>query len=370
MSLYLCVDCGGSKTSAVICDAAGEIKGRALGGPSNFAYLGLDNFIQTIQNAVSNALKTCVTPHSIEPVPLPSPEPLFAAAWFGISGVDSQAAIDKLTPALTALLGVPAGPQLIVCNDAHLLAAPLQMHPDVQYAVTCIAGTGGIVVSFARGESGGMKEMGRVGGWGWILGDEGGGFHVGREAIRQILTQSDISSVEGPPPPPAEGKATLIPRILERFGITDVYELLTVIHLPDPHPGANLTDATDITLPSYALVPREKRLSQLAPLVFASAFEDGDTLAINILRTTSSTLAEQIIILLRPGTLRGVKADDAVICFGGSLVGVEKYRNLILSHLKEKGHVFKYVEFVDDAAAVGAKGLAMSFKDRSGASSS
>ncbi|KAH8087860.1 hypothetical protein BXZ70DRAFT_538056 [Cristinia sonorae] len=356
MSLFLCVDCGGSKTAVAITNASGEILGRALGGPSNFAYLGLQGFLQAVGTTVSDALKTCVSPPSVNPVALPPPSPLFAVAWLGISGVDSQAAIDTLTPPLSALLGVPAGPNLIVCNDTHLLAAPLRMYDDVDVAVACIGGTGSIVVSFTEGEGSGLKEMGRVGGWGWILGDEGGGFSVGREAIRQILIDSDIASVEGPPPPITSGKSTLIRSILEHFGVSDIYELLTVIHLPDP---TSEISAVDAKIPAYARIPREKRLSRLAPLVFKSAFEDHDPLALKVLRTASGILVDEICILLRPNTPRGVNAANGVLCFGGSLVGVEAYRQMILDQLKERGHVFKYVEFVDDAAAVGAKGLAL-----------
>lgn len=366
MSLYLCIDCGGSKTSAVICNAQGEILGRALGGPSNFAYLGLHNFIDVVKQTVSDALKTCIIPPSVDPVSLPPSEHLFAGAWLGIAGVDSQNAIDLLTPALSEALSIPIGPQLIVCNDTHLLAAPLRMHDDVHYAVTCVAGTGSIVASFSEGEGGALTELGRTGGWGWILGDEGGGFHVGREAIRQIITEADIASVERPSPTVDNGKRTLREQILECFGLTDVYDLLTVIHLPDPSPSAPITDKEP---PAYLLIPREKRLSQLAPLVFSSAFEDGDTLALNVLRTTAGTLVDQLSMLLRPNAPRAVRADDSVICFGGSLVGVLKYRELVLEALKKKGHVFKHVEFVGDAAAVGAKGLALALGNLKDASS-
>ncbi|GJE91464.1 hypothetical protein PsYK624_076140 [Phanerochaete sordida] len=355
MSLYLCVDCGGSKTSAVICDAAGEIKGRALGGPSNFAYLGIKAFTEAVKVAVSDALKTCVDPHSVEPVALPPPQPLFAAAWLGVSGVDSQGAIDTITPVISQLLGVPPGRSLVVANDTHLLAAPLQMHDDVSCAVTCIGGTGGIVVSFTQEADGKLKEMGRVGGWGWILGDEGGGYHVGREAVRQIVLRADIASVEGRETVD-EAKNTLEGRVMKQFGLgSDVYELLPAVHLPDP--GAGLA-VTETNAPPYVFIPREKRLSQLAPLVFQSAFEDEDPLALKVLQITSRELVQQISILLRPGAPRAVKASDGVICFGGSLVGVEKYRNMILDQLAERGHVFKRVEFISDAAAVGAKGLA------------
>lgn len=357
MSLYLCVDCGGSKTSAVICDAAGEVKGRALGGPSNFAYLGIDAFAAAVKVAVSNALKTCVSPHSIDPVSLPPKEPLFAAAWLGVSGVDSQGAIDTITPVISALLGIPKGRNLIVANDTHLLAAPLQMHDDVSCAVTCISGTGGIVVSFTQANDGTLREMGRVGGWGWILGDEGGGFHVGREAVRQIVLRADVASVEGGRKSLESSKDTLERRVLDQFGLkNDVYELLTAVHLPDPAPG--LATAVEGTgAPAYVSWPREKRLSQLAPLVFQSAFEDGDPLALEVLRISSEELVNQISILCRSDAPRGIKPSEGVISFGGSLVKVEKYRQLILDQLAQRGHAFKRVEFVDDAAAVGAKGL-------------
>ncbi|KAF8633294.1 hypothetical protein AX17_004469 [Amanita inopinata Kibby_2008] len=352
MSLYLCVDCGGSKTSAVICDSYGKIVGRAWGGPSNFAYLTLDAFISAVNDAVSHALKTCVSPPSADPIPLPPVSTRFAAAWFGVSGVDSPAAIATITPALSSLLNIPVGPRLIVANDTHLLAAPVRMHPDISHAVAVIGGTGAITVSFKE-DGKRLEELGRIGGWGWILGDEGGGYHVGREAVRQSLSEHDKASVSGIPPP--ESKLTA--RIMEHFGVSDVMELLTVVHLPDPVPGTVVgPDA-----PSYIQIPREKRLSSLSPLVFQAALEDSDPLALRVLRTSAGELARQIALLLSrddDDSPRAVKARDAVVSFGGSLVGIPMYRQFVLDELERSGHVFKYVEYVDDAAAVGAVGLA------------
>ncbi|KAJ7106030.1 hypothetical protein C8R43DRAFT_217860 [Mycena crocata] len=349
MSLYLCVDCGGSKTSAVISDASGNILGRALGGPSNFAYLSLPDFESAVKLTVVDALKTCP---SVEPIIPPVGESPFAAAWFGVSGLDSPAAIAEVTPSLSALLGLPAGPRLAVANDTHLLAAPVRMHPDINLAVGVICGTGSIAVSFKE-MPGGFQELGRVGGHGWILGDEGGGFHVGREAVRQMLAETDLASVRAAPAP----EGILVTRILERFGVKTVLDILSAVHMPDA-----TTTALDFqTLPKFLV--REKRLSSLSPLVFQSAFEDGDPLALRILQTTSSIFVAQLAVLLgEPNASfpNRVRAQDAVICFGGSLVGVEAYRKMVLAALEEKGHVFRYVEFVDDAAATGAIGLAAS----------
>ncbi|KAF7321568.1 BcrAD-BadFG domain-containing protein [Mycena kentingensis (nom. inval.)] len=334
--LYLCVDCGGSKTSAVIAAHDGTIVGRAFGGPSN-------------------ASPRPPRP-SVEPVPLPPVgETPFAAAWFGVSGLDSPAAVAEVVPVLSKLLGIPEGPRLSVANDTILLAAPVRMHPDIKYAVGVIGGTGSIAVGFEETENG-FAELGRVGGWGWILGDEGGGFHVGREAVRQMVQATDAASVTGNPPPPS----VLTTKILERFQIKTVLDILAAVHVPDPNPSV----VNPQKLPQFTML-REKRLSSLAPLVFEAAFEHGDPLALSVLKTTSDAFAAQISLILGDKDAEKpklVKAQDAVISFGGSLVGIEAYRKLILDALASRGHVFRYVEFVDDAAATGAIGLASSFK--------
>lgn len=367
MSFFLCVDCGGSKTSAVITNHNGDIVGRALGGPSNFAYMSATDFRDAVHTAVSNALKTCVSPPSVDPVPLPVAPGVFASAWFGISGVDSPAAARNAAIAVAPLLSLPLGPHLTVANDTHLLAAPLRIRHDISHAVTAIAGTGSCVVSFTQDISGNLVELARTGGWGWILGDEGGGFNVGRETLRLMMHDLARHSL-GMTPAPRSG---LKEKVLARFGISgeeNAAEVLPVIHIPEPHPQSSDTSPSAPTpdVPPYQQVAREKRLSQLSPLVFEAAFKENDEFAWRVLRNCAGGLADQIAMLcLTPGedvTLkpRGVKPEEAILCFGGSLVGVEAYRVLVLDELRKRGCVFRYVEFIDDAAAVGAVGLAAS----------
>ena len=126
-------------------------------------------------------------------------------------------------------------------------------------------------------------------------------------------------------------------------------------------PSAEATEKKD-ELPASAMT-REKRLSSLSPLVFTAAFEDGDPLALNVLRATSSALVDQICVLLRGEAEasaqgeRRIKATESILCMGGSLSAVDAYRKLIIDELARRGHVFRRVEVVDDAAVVGAKAL-------------
>ena len=351
MSLYLCVDCGGSKTSAVICDADGKVLGSSRGGPSNYAVLSLEAFLLAVTATVNNALKACRS-SGVQVADLPTTgAPPFAAAWLGVSGVDAPSAIARLTPLLATLLAIPEGPRLVIANDTHLLAAPVRLHPDVTHAVAVIGGTGSITVSFREVE-GRLEELGRLGGWGWILGDEGGGFHVGREAIRGILMEHDRASVGSLP-----AESILKTRLLSHFGITDVMDLLAIVHHSDPLPNTTLGSES----PHYLRISREQRLSSLSPIVFAAAFDDNDPLALRILRECADHLASQVAVLLgnsNDAAPRLVRAQDSIISFGGSLVGIEKYRVMILENLAERGHVFRYVEFVNDVALAGALGLA------------
>ncbi|KIY50288.1 hypothetical protein FISHEDRAFT_64931 [Fistulina hepatica ATCC 64428] len=370
MSLYLCVDCGGSKTCAVVTDVSGHVVARALGGPSNYAYLTLSAFTAAIKQAVSDALKTCneasISPRTYDTdLPLRSNSP-FVAAWFGVSGVDSPGAIESVTPVLAGLLGLPIGPRITVTNDTHLLAAPLRMYADAMNAVTVIGGTGSITVSF-RDHHGIFEELGRIGGWGWILGDEGGGYYIGREAatlksVRCILREHDEASVTSKP----ATYSLLTARILETFGATNVLEILTKIHQPDP----SASELPSRDTPAYLLVNREARLSSLAPIVFECAFKHHDALALRVLQASSRALVSQVALLLGDpsASSRRVRPEDSVLVFGGSIVGIEAYRKMILADLEALGHVFRYVEVVSDPAVVGAVTLAMTARRVNGAS--
>ena len=91
--------------------------------------------------------------------------------------------------------------RVLVVNDA-LVA--LEAGAPGEPGVVIISGTGSI--AYGRNAAG---EAARSGGWGYVLGDEGSGYWIGRAALRAVLREADE---RGP-------KTALTPLLLEHFGV-------------------------------------------------------------------------------------------------------------------------------------------------------
>ena len=76
-----------------------------------------------------------------------------------------------------------------VVHDSHLVLAAAGRDAGI----ALIAGTG--TVAYARSPEG--RES-RRGGWGWLVGDEGGGVWMTREAARLVMTRSESGAGIGP----------------------------------------------------------------------------------------------------------------------------------------------------------------------------
>ena len=78
--------------------------------------------------------------------------------------------------------------RVVVVNDARLVLAA----DGLAEGIACIAGTGSIAVGVVAG-----REE-RAGGWGYLLGDEGSGYWVVREALRELALRRDTHAPLGP----------------------------------------------------------------------------------------------------------------------------------------------------------------------------
>ncbi|HUC15602.1 MAG TPA: BadF/BadG/BcrA/BcrD ATPase family protein [Acidimicrobiales bacterium] len=78
--------------------------------------------------------------------------------------------------------------RVVVVNDARLVLAA----GGLSEGIACIAGTGSIAVGVVSG------RQERAGGWGYLLGDEGSGYWVVREALRELALRQDTHTPFGP----------------------------------------------------------------------------------------------------------------------------------------------------------------------------
>jgi N-acetylglucosamine kinase-like BadF-type ATPase len=161
---FLGVDGGQSSTTAIIGDESGQVLGIGKGGPCNHASAaeGRAKFVSAINTSLGAACAQAG---------LDAAEVRFASACLGLSGGPADKA---------AILGeILASDRILVTDDATIaLSGALAGEPGI----VVVAGTGSI--AFGRNTEG---NTARAGGWGYLFGDEGGGFWIVREALRAAL---------------------------------------------------------------------------------------------------------------------------------------------------------------------------------------
>ncbi|MCW5963996.1 MAG: ATPase [Bryobacterales bacterium] len=236
MAYFLGVDGGQSSTTALIADESGQVLGRGVGGPCN--HVGKAEGRARFEGAIDQCLGDACAAAGL------SRESLhFAAVCMGFSG-GAEDKEDYLRAAVTA-------EHYVLTTDAWIaLAGATGGAPGVM----TIAGTGSIALGR---NADGLTQ--RVGGWGYVYGDEGSGFDITRQAMRAALRQAE-----------GWGPATrLHDLLLEAEKAPDANTLMHWFY----------TDA-------YPRV-RVARLSRLVD----EAARDGDTVALEILHNAAQQLA-------------------------------------------------------------------------------
>jgi N-acetylglucosamine kinase-like BadF-type ATPase len=262
---YLGVDGGQSHTEAIVADARGIILGRGQGGPSNHAEQpgGRERLRRAIVDSVGAALRAAGA-RSIA-------DTEFAAAHCAMTG-----GADFKEEIIGSILNAT---RLEVGHDSPAaLAGATAGGPGI----VVIAGTG----SVAYGESSGGKRL-RVGGWGYLFGDEGGGFWVALQGIKRAMLGYD-----------GFAEQTILGSLaLEHFSSADLQSLSMAVYRDD--------------------ITRD-RLATFAAIVHQAA-QQGDNVARNIFEEGGkflATIAETISrrLQLEPDELQ-------VACVGGVFRG-------------------------------------------------
>ncbi len=205
------IDVGGTKTVCLLANDREEILAQAREEGAN------------LQKAGELALEKVL--HSVMEKVLADQNVIPAVICLGIAGVD-RAADEAVVRGIMKRIGYKAA--ILVVNDA-LIA--LQAGLGKESGIVIVSGTGSI--AYGRNAKG---EASRAGGWGYMLGDEGSGYWIGRLALRAVVRHAD-----------GRGRATaLTPKVLAHFGVERAAELIHKVYHEDIAPSAIATLAAHV----------------------------------------------------------------------------------------------------------------------------
>lgn len=266
--LLVGVDVGGTATRAAVADNRSGIVlgvGQESGGNPNV--VGADAATNRIRAAVDAALRqagdTAATRADVRGMVL------------GMSGYGTA----RSTPEFARSCcpdGVDVMPRIV--SDVAVAYSSATAEP---HGYVVVAGTGAVAAEIDQAEI-----VRRRDGWGWLLGDQGSGFWLGREAVRATLAELERASVR-----PLAGtrpeRSPLAATVLDWFSVDDLDDLLAA---------------------AYGTEPRS--LADLAPLV--TALSCRDTAAAGLCQRAGELLAD-LIDSLDPAMDRPVVTGGSVL---------------------------------------------------------
>jgi N-acetylglucosamine kinase-like BadF-type ATPase len=270
------IDAGGTKTVCLLADAHGTVLASARGPGANLQGQGELEVEKVLHEVMEEALADrTVVPQVV---------------CLGMAGVDrpDDGAIMR---GIMRRIGYKA--RALIVNDA-LVA--LTAGADDQAGIVVICGTGSIC--YGRNADG---RAARSGGWGYILGDEGSGYWIGRRALTAVVRSADG---RGP-------ATTLTARALAHFDRAAVTDLVQEVHLRDP---------------------RRQRVASLGDVVQA-AVEENDAVAREIVDRAARELVTAAASVAERLQLRGTVFP--FVLAGGIFRVLPSLRDLVLKGVPE-----------------------------------
>jgi N-acetylglucosamine kinase-like BadF-type ATPase len=293
------IDAGGTKTVCLLADDQGQIVAEARRSGANLQAVGELEVEKVLHEVMEEALGD----RAIVP----------AAICLGIAGVDRP---DDSATVRGIMKRIAYKARVVVVNDA-LVA--LEAGAPGQPGIVVISGTGSI--SYGRNAKG---EAARSGGWGYVLGDEGSGYWIGRAALRAVLREAD-----------RRGPATALSQmLLAHFGVTQAQQLIHHVYNTNLKPTA---------------------IGALAQCV-QSAFSQGDAVAIGILRGAANELEAFALSVARRLALVG---EPFVFILAGGIFRAVPWLEQELERRLPVAAPGSWVRLLDREPATGAVALAL-----------
>ncbi|KAI5288520.1 hypothetical protein KEM54_005150 [Ascosphaera aggregata] len=371
---FLAIDGGGTNSSATIASSYGKTAtGNA--GPSNICYLEVAQCLRVIEDAVTRAIAEYASSNDLEQLRkenidqyrsshsektfMPS-EWRFKKVWAGIAGVDQVHPRKKneLARRLEILFKVSLERKsLILTHDDLLLTSALHTEASLCTGLSVIAGTGTVCTAFKQQVDGEPVIIGRTGGWGPLIGDDGSAFGIGRQALRTVL--SDIEGRQG------EDRDVSIAlmkplevEVLRALHCSSDEVLRTVLRGKDEKEEEEEEEEEEGGKEGKQTT--KHRIATLAKCVTTLAFDvptdKSDFRAMEILHASVASLVRDIIPLTRKK--KTCDPTQSILILGGRLMSVPGYRRLLLRALTESGIPdFKRVVVVDHTSKMAAEML-------------
>lgn len=243
------VDGGGSNTRSVIAELSGRIIARGVSGPSNPLTVGAEAAGKTIVEAAEEAINRCG-------------EGRFKAVCLGLAGIERLYGRESIRRIVENCIAVE---KVLIVSDA---AAALAGASGCGTGVVVVAGTGSIAYGVnANGETA------RAGGWGWMVGDEGSGYDIGKRAIVAALRAYDGR----------DAPTKLVQLIKESLNLRDLNEIIDHVYVSGMKPN---------------------EVASLAPTV-AEAAKMGDQAALRILNEAGYELGCVAVAVIKRLRLLG-----------------------------------------------------------------
>lgn len=272
--VFLGIDAGGTKTTAAVATKDGKICGLGQGGGANYHNVGLVETESSLQQAIAVALDQAERKLG---------HPLVVrSACLGIAGLDTERDRRTLEELVTeGMLKILLGEKAFLVNDSLI---GLRSGIDENYGLCLIAGTGSCCYGLNR-----KGQDTHAGDWGFLLGDQGGGYAIGRKILQTV-----VASYDG------------------RYGKTLLTDLLLA--------KLKLAQVSDLVFWAYGGKVEVGEIASLAPLVHQAA-QKGDKQAKEIIKQTGDEL-----VLAVQGTVGrlGMEKEEFPIVFIGGLFGENK----------------------------------------------
>ena len=169
--LFVGIDGGQSGTRCMVIDSHGNILG--IGEASKIDFVLAPGGKEKLAITLSQVLESA----------LPSGPRDFCSVFLGLSGVVAGGPLEQAVREVCQ--SVFTTKDLNIDNDGYIAwAGALECKPGI----VMIAGSGSIALGVNHN-----RKVARAGGWGYLFGDEGGGFGIARDALKMTLHSIDVN---------------------------------------------------------------------------------------------------------------------------------------------------------------------------------